>query len=199
VALLRRTEDDGAAAGLGECRTEGANRGRAAVGRMARVLLVSGGLVVALGHQLMALGGQVAEDGRHVDVLLDGGADEPAVEQLGQRLHLVGGDHRLFDKINLVLHNHRGYLVALVLHLALPVFDGVEGGSICRREDQHGGLGAPVVGLRDAVKLLLPSGVPQHDAHILAVDLDLALQEVHANRLLVVLGEYALAVALDHR
>jgi len=50
MALLRRTEDDGAAAGLCEGRAEGADRGRAAVRRMAGVLLVSGHLVVALGH-----------------------------------------------------------------------------------------------------------------------------------------------------
>lgn len=123
----------------------------------------------------MALGGQVAKHGRHVNVLLDGGADEPAVEELGQRLHLVGRNHRLFDKIDLVLHNHCGYLVALVLHLALPILDRVEGCSIRRRKDQDGSLGAAVVRLCDAVELLLAGGVPQHDAHILAVDLDLSL------------------------
>lgn len=200
MALFGRPEHNGTAAGLGKGWTEGANCRRAtAVGRMAGVLLVSGGLVVALGHQLMALGSQVAENGRHIDVLLDGGAYQAAVKHFGQRFHLVSGDHCLIDQIDLILDNHRRYLIALVLHLALPILDRLERGSICRGEDQHGGLGSPVVGLGDAVKLLLSGGVPQHNAHILAVDLDLALQEIHTDCLLVVLCEYALAVALDHR
>lgn len=205
ATLFGRTQDNGAAAGLGEGRTEGADCGRAAVGRMRCGLLLCAVAVVAqrrfvtLRHQLMALGGQITEHRCHIDILLHRSPYQPAIEHLCQCFHLICTDHRLLNEIDLILHYHCGYLIAFVLHLALPFLDRIEGCPICCGEHQHRCLCAAIIRLRYAIEFLLTRCIPQHYAHILAIDLDLTLQKIHANRLFVVLGKDALAVALDHR
>ena len=71
-------------------------------------------------------------------------------------------------QVNLVLHEDHGDggAAALVLHLLLPLLDGVEGGAVDGGEGDHAGLRAAVVGLGDGVELLLAGRVPKHQSHI---------------------------------
>lgn len=61
--------------------------------------------------------------------------------------------------------------------------------------------GAPsIVRSCDGVELLLPRGVPHHEPHVLAkrVDVSRLLEEIHADGLLVLVGEVVPAEALHH-
>lgn len=159
---------------------------------------VHGVVVVLLPHLLETARGQVPKHGVDVDVLLDGGPDEPTAQRPGQQVRLLRVDDALVQQVNLVLHQHGGDVPALVLHLHLPGRGRLERVAVHGGEGQDARLRAPVVGLGDGVELLLARRVPEHEAHLLSVQLYLALEEVHADGLLVVLGEGAFAVALDH-
>ncbi len=73
----------------------------------------------------------------------------------------------LMHEVDLVLHEHHGDVPALVLHLPLPLLDGVEGGAVSGGEGNDACLGPAVVRLCDGVKLLLTGRVPQHQPDVL--------------------------------
>ena len=60
-------------------------------GERMEAVAVHGVVVVLLAHLLQAARGQVPEDGVHVHVLLDGGADEPAAQRPRQKVSLFPG------------------------------------------------------------------------------------------------------------
>ena len=69
------------------------------------------------------------------------------------------GDLGLVEEVNLVLDEDHGHVSALVLHLLLPLPDGLERRPVRRREGHHARLRPPIVRLGDGVKLLLSGGV----------------------------------------
>ena len=107
-----------------------------------------------------------------IDVLLDRRLDQADAQLAAELLHLEAVDLGPVEEVQLGHDQHHGDVAALLLHLLLPLGDGLERLPVNTGEGEDTGLGAPVVSSGDAVELLLTGGVPQHQSDVLPVQAD---------------------------